>query len=108
MKKYLLTLITLLLLSPTSWALSLNDAKAQGLIGERTNGYLGIVTTNADSTLRVLVDDINRKRRKAYQEKAQKAGVDIQVIELRVGERLHKRASPGHFVQDNHGQWKRK
>ena len=108
MKKYLLTLVATILLSQSAWALSLNDAKAQGLIGERSNGYLGIVTSRPNNAVKLMVEDINNKRRSAYRVKADKAGVDIRVIELRVGERLNQRALPGHFVQDNHGQWTQK
>lgn len=108
MKKLLLTLFATLLFSQPSWALSLNDAKAQGLIGERSNGYLGIVVNRPSPAIKVLVEDINRKRRTAYQNRAQKAGVNLKVIELRIGERLRSRASAGQFVQDAHGQWKQK
>jgi len=107
-KLSVVTFITLLTFSTFSWALSLNDAKAQGLIGERSNGYLGIVVGNPQTAVKRLVEDINRKRRTAYQDKARKAGVDLQVIELRVGQRLRERALSGQFVQDSHGQWERK
>ncbi|MCV6587979.1 MAG: YdbL family protein [Marinobacterium sp.] len=108
MKKILFTLLAGLVLSQSVWALSLNDAKARGLVGERSNGYLGIVVSQPDQAIRVLVEDINRKRRTAYQSKARKAGVDLKVIELRVGERLHQRALPGHYVQDGQGRWSRR
>lgn len=108
MKQLLLTLFVTFMVSQPSWALSLNDAKAQGLIGERSNGYLGIVVSRPDPAIRVLVEDINRKRRAAYQGRAQKAGVNLKVIELRIGERLRDRASAGQFVQGPNGQWQQK
>lgn len=108
MKQFLLTFFVTFLFSQSAWALSLSDAKAQGLIGERSNGYLGIVVSKPSPAIRVLVEDINRKRRAAYQGRAQKAGVNLKVIELRIGERLRDRASAGQFVQDSSGQWRQK
>lgn len=108
MKNYLLTCLAALLLSQSAWALSLDDAKSQGLVGERSNGYLGIVTARPNNAIKLLVDNINKKRRSAYRGKADKAGVDIRVIELRVGERLNQRALPGHYIQNRQGQWVQK
>lgn len=90
-----------------AWALSLNDAKAQGLVGEQSNGYLGLVN-NSNATAKSLVDDINRKRRAAYADKAKKAGVELKIMEFRIGERLQQRAGKGEFIQLNSGQWQQK
>ncbi|GGK54763.1 YdbL family protein [Amphritea balenae] len=106
--KTILTFATLLLslmVTPV-WAIGLNDAKQQGLVGEQLNGYLGIVKNTADA--KSLTKSINTKRRAAYAEKARKAGVDINVIEIRIGERLIQRAAKGQYVQDASGSWIKK
>lgn len=96
------------LLTLPAWALSLDEAKHQGLVGERSNGYLGIVVSNPSREVRELVADINSKRKAAYQQSARKAGVDLQVIELRIGQRLKEKAEKGEYIQSGSGAWQRK
>nr|WP_067298417.1 YdbL family protein [Marinobacterium profundum] len=108
--KSMLSLIALTasLLVTSAWALSLDDAKSQGLIGERSNGYLGIVVSNPSGDVKALVADINSKRKQAYQESASSAGVDLQIIELRIGQRLQQKTGNGQYIQTEAGAWQRK
>ncbi len=105
--KPLILLTFMFSLANTAWALNLDEAKSQGLIGELSNGYLGLIN-NSNSAAKNLVDDINRKRRAAYAAKAQKAGVELKIIEIRIGERLQQRAKKGEYVQRSNGQWQQK
>ncbi|WP_299204238.1 YdbL family protein [uncultured Amphritea sp.] len=107
--KNILTFTTLLLslvITPAAWAISLDDAKSQGLVGEQMNGYLGEVVISPE--VKALVKSINSKRREAYAETARNAGVDINIIELRIGERLIQRAPAGQYIQAPNGQWSKK
>lgn len=107
--KNILTFATLLLslvMTPAAWAISLDDAKNQGLVGEQLNGYLGAVKSTPE--VNALVKKINSKRREAYAETARNAGVEINIIELRIGERLIQRAPAGQYVQTPNGQWSKK
>ncbi len=97
-----------LLLSLPAHALSLDDAKAKGLVGERSTGYLGIVTTSPSADVKQLVQQINAKRRALYQKKAGKAGVSLEIMELRTGERLQQMTPAGAYIQDANGRWVRK
>lgn len=108
--KSLLSLIALTasLLATSAWALSLDDAKSQGLVGERSNGYLGIVVNNPSADVKTLVADINSKRKQAYQESASSAGVELQIIELRIGQRLQQKTGGGQYIQTEGGAWQRK
>jgi len=101
-------ILALSLISLPAWALSLGDAKSQGLVGERINGYLGIVVKNPGADVKKLVAQINQKRKTAYQQKADNAGVDRGIIEQRIGQRLQQRATRGHYIQTSNGQWQRK
>ncbi len=88
-------------------ALSLDDAKAQGLVGEQPDGYLGSVSNRPAAAVQQLLNSINEKRRSAYQERAANAGVSLQVMEQRVGQRLIERTSPGEYVLTPNG-WQKK
>ena len=74
--------LTISLLATPAWALSLDDAKRQGLVGERSNGYLGIVVSNPSGDVKALVAEINGKRKQAYQESATSAGVELRIISV--------------------------
>ena len=64
-------------------------ARANGQVGEKMDGYLGIVgASNAD--LQRMVNDINIRRRAVYAEKAQAAGVGKVAFD-RSGFRYHGR-----------------
>lgn len=110
MNKFIASLCTALLLSLStmSWALSKDEAKAQGLIGETSQGYLASVTGNPSAEVRALIDKINIQRKTVYQQKAAKAGVSIQVMQQRVAQRLIERAAKGSYLRNAAGTWYRK
>lgn len=100
--------LLLALLSMPVFAMSLDQAKTQGLVGEQLNGYVGIVTSSPSPALRSMVSEINQQRQALYQRSAQEASVTLEVFEARAGQRLQERAKPGEFIQDSNGQWRRK
>lgn len=111
MKKIISVLASALLLlslSNTSFALSLDQAKAQGLVGENSQGYLASVSTNTNSEVRALINSINSQRKAAYIQKAAKAGVSVEIIAKRVSQRLYKKAPSGSYLMNNSGKWYRK
>lgn len=97
-----------LMLSFPAFAISLDDAKAKGLVGERSTGYLGTVGGSPSAEVNQLVKQINAKRRALYQQKADKTGVSLEVMELRTGERLQQMTPAGEYIQDANGRWTRK
>lgn len=102
-------LIVLALLIPTqSWAISLDEAKNKGLVGELTNGYLGHVVAKPSNEVKQLIATINKKRKTAYIKKAKEAGVSLQIMEQNVGKRLINRAKSGHYVSNGKGSWQKK
>ena len=63
-----LQLVVLLLLcsglfAGPAFALSLNEAKAEGLVGEKIDGFVGIVVADPSAEVRELVEQVNRQRR---------------------------------------------
>ena len=85
----------------------LDAEKAQGLVGEQANGYLGVVgSVSAD--VKRQVDEINLKRRERYREIAKKNGTSLAAVEAIVGEKLIGRAKAGEFVMGADGKWRKK
>jgi hypothetical protein len=80
-------------------------ARASGQIGEKMDGYLGIVGSGS-ADLRRLVDDINIKRRAVYADKAKAANATLEEYAFTAGCVAIARTSPGEKYQAPDGSWK--
>ncbi len=81
---------------------SLGQAKAQGLVGEQPNGYLGVVQSNADSE--AVVKLINDARRAEYSRMAKQNNIAVADVEAIAGQKAIERTASGHFVLVD-GKW---
>ncbi|EBQ0173742.1 YdbL family protein [Salmonella enterica subsp. enterica serovar Abony] len=107
MKKYLIPwVLTLSLLTPSVWALTLDEARTQGRVGETLNGYL--VALKNDAETQKLVLDINHARRASYQQLADSNHLPVDEVAKMAGQKLVERARPGEYVQGINGKWMRK
>lgn len=107
MKKYLmLRMLTLSLLTPSVWALTLDEARTQGRVGETLNGYLAALKNDAETQKLVL--DINQARRASYQQLADSNHLPVDEVAKMAGQKLVERARPGDYVQGINGKWLRK
>ncbi|EEN2568961.1 DUF1318 domain-containing protein [Salmonella enterica subsp. enterica serovar Typhimurium] len=107
MKKYLiLWVLTLSLLTPSVWALTLDEARTQGRVGETLNGYL--VALKNDAETQKLVLDINHARRASYQQLADSNHLPVDEVAKMAGQKLVERARAGEYVQGINGKWMRK
>ena len=94
--------------SAPSWAIGLQDAKAQGLLGEQPNGYLGLVKANASAEVKRLMADINARRKQEYQAIAQRNHTQLHVVEALAGKKAIERTPSGQFIRLPSGQWTKK
>ena len=78
-KLNIITLVSAVCMSFSAWAISLDDAKNQGLVGEDSSGYLGLVVQNAEA--KAVVDDINAKRKAQYLKLAKKNNLSLSQVE---------------------------
>ena len=109
MKLVLRVVATLLLLCALpAAAQSLDGAKAEGLVGERIDGYAGVVDANAPGAVRAMVDQVNAERRAKYAEIAAERGTSVEAVAQIAGQKLIERASPGEYVLGADGQWRQK
>lgn len=90
----------------SAWALSLEEAKAQGVVGEKRDGYLGAVNTANQEAL-ALVQDVNQKRRDAYEDIARRNRTNLQAVETLAGEKAIQNTKPGNYVEGP-GGWTKK
>jgi hypothetical protein len=101
-------LLGVLWLPLPSWGLTLEEAKAQGVVGEQPNGYLGIVQPGASAEVQALVNDVNQKRRQMYEEIARRNSTKLEAVEMLAGKTAIDNTRPGNFVRGPAGQWVKK
>jgi uncharacterized protein YdbL (DUF1318 family) len=93
---------------PPAWAEDLDQAKSGGLVGERIDGYLGLVDETAPPSVKTLVAEVNAKRREGYAAIAAKRGVPVAAVAQIAGEKLIEKMPKGQYVMGADGQWRRK
>ena len=101
-------IVILLLIGLPAAAGSLGSAKAAGQVGERPDGYLGLVDEGAPAEVRGLVKDVNARRRVKYEEIAEETGAPLAAVAALAGTKLIARTAKGNFVMDESGKWVRK
>lgn len=89
-----------------AFALSLDEARQQGLVGERRDGYIGVVRSGPG--VQDLVDRVNSQRRQEYQRVAQDTNAPLAAVEARAAEQLINRLQSGWYYMNASGQWVQK
>ncbi|WP_369311225.1 YdbL family protein [Providencia rettgeri] len=108
MNRIIKTIVACSLFSAFSvFALTVDEAKEQGAVGETLSGYLAVVNTdNAEAAK--LAEQINREREKKYHEIAAKNNLKTHDVARIAGQKLVERASTGEYVRGINGQWLKK
>ena len=106
--KLLLAILTtcLLLLGQHAFAIDLQTAKSQGLVGETPSGYLEAVKP-ASAETKALIQSVNAKRKQKYQDIATRNKTSLQAVEQLAGKKAIEKSAPGNYVKLG-GAWKRK
>lgn len=106
MKKLFASLIALSVLTfamPAS-AMDVATAKKQGLVGEQTDGLLGVVFSNPSPELVALVETTNAARMSVYKEMAEKQNLSILQIKEMAANKIYDKEAAGNYIQIN-GEW---
>lgn len=87
----------------------IDSAKADGVVGEQADGFLGFRSASSDSALQAAVSTTNAARRSAYAQSATGAGTSAEVAGARMFETLILPRMPaGQWYKNAAGQWVRK
>jgi uncharacterized protein YdbL (DUF1318 family) len=105
-RRWLLPLFALLF-AGAAHALDLDSAKAQGLVGERTDGYVAAVASAPSAEVKAVVDDVNAKRKASYEEIAAKNGTAPDQVAGLAAQKLLQKAPPGTWIFSD-GRWYQK
>ena len=99
-------LLALAIAAPAAFALNLDAARSQGLVGETPDGYVGAVRSGNAEVDR-LVASINAKRRSRYSQIARKNGLSVSAVAQQAGRKLTAKVPKGQYVKAN-GRWQKK
>lgn len=91
--------------APDVNALSLEQAKAKGSVGEQSDGYLGVREDSPEASL--MAAQINARRREEYRKIAEKNGTSVASVEALAGQKAIAETPPGQYVSKN-GEWVKK
>jgi uncharacterized protein YdbL (DUF1318 family) len=84
-------------------------AKAKGIVGEKSNGYLDFVAASSDAGLKAAVDEINAGRHDVYAQAAAKNGVSADAAgQSAFSNVIFPKLPAGEFYQNAAGAWVRK
>ncbi|MEZ5557978.1 MAG: YdbL family protein [Pseudomonadales bacterium] len=100
-------IVLALLLGVSALAADLDQAKRDGLVGERADGYLGLVVDSVPRDVADLVEEVNAKRRAEYQRIADSNSLELSQVEALAGKKAIERTAAGGWVRFN-GGWERK
>ena len=108
MNKLLMTLLITLMLSPVAYAMDLDAAKRDGLVGEGNNGYLAYVVKPPSAEVMALVKQVNNLRRDKFTASATRYNLSVDQVASRFYERANKETEAGNYIQTPAGDWRRK
>jgi len=99
--------LSMVLLPFSAFALNLQEAKSQLLVGESVTGYLGVVKSGAG--VAALVSDVNAKRKTSYQKIAKRNGTSLSAVERLAAKKAIEKTARGQMIQTSPGgAWIRK
>ena len=84
----------------------INKLKAEGVIGETSEGYLDFVSERS-SKASELVNEENGDRRKLYAIIAEETGTTVEVVARRNAKRNFEKAANGEYLKED-GKWRQK
>jgi uncharacterized protein YdbL (DUF1318 family) len=88
--------------------LTVNDAKAEGLIGEQADGTLGVVHGNPDSGTMGALAELNEFRRQSYRQAAARSGTTEQQEAEKAGKIAIMQTPAGQYYRAANGVWMKK
>ncbi|OCG70271.1 hypothetical protein A9G43_08505 [Gilliamella sp. Occ3-1] len=84
---------------------SLSQAKAQGIVGEQADGYLGVVKNEGNAS--EIAQLINQARKEQYQKVSAESNVPLSEVEKKAGSKAQEKTPAGQYIK-RQDQWLKK
>lgn len=104
----LLALLISMMTVSVAVASALTQPKADGLIGEQANGYIGLVRQDIPADITELVNEVNAKRKAGYQKIAAQQGTSLAEVERVGGNTAIEKTLRGNYIRDASEAWRKK
>ncbi len=103
-----LTLIFMvgMVFSTAAFAMDLQAARDAGVVGERLDGYIGIIKMSAKA--RGLMQEVNGKRLIEYKRISKENNQPVDVVAKIAAKQIIAGLSKGHYYQAADGSWQQK
>ncbi len=102
----ILLALSILSLSSPAFALDLNQARTQGIIGEQRDGYVKVLKPSADA--QALANEVNARRKEEYARISRENGQAVNVVSTLAAQQIIQKLSAGSMYQDANGAWVKK
>ena len=106
MKQFFAAVLALFLAASPAFALDLQQARANGQIGEKNDGYVAVLSGGAD--VAALAGEINAKRKQEYARISNQNGQPVELVAKLAAGQIIGGLGAGMMYQDNGGNWKKK
>ncbi len=106
--KNLIAILFLVLLAQGAWAIDINSAKEQGLVGEANTGLLAAVKKPPSAEVAALIRDVNARRKARFEQAVRRTDATPEQVRARFYQLAVEKTRPGHYYQDTSGAWRKK
>ena len=89
-----------------AFALNLQEARTSGAVGERTDGYVAVITNTSE--VNALVAEVNAQRKQRYEQIAKDAGQPVDVTARIASQEIISKLPAGAMFMNAAGAWVRK
>ncbi len=105
--------VFLMLVPLAAFALTLDEARQQGVVGEDWTGYVAAVSPNPSKDVQALVAEVNEKRQAVYEKVAQQTSTANDPVTAadvaRIGApKVFEKAAPGTYLRLQGQAWAKK
>jgi uncharacterized protein YdbL (DUF1318 family) len=104
----ILVALTCIAMSSIALAQDLVSAKAEGLVGERPDGLVAVVTGSPSPAVSSLVAEVNAQRMNEYRQIAADTDAPLEAVQARAGRQIIDRLPAGQYFMDASGRWRQK
>ncbi len=95
-----------LFITGAAYALDLGQARSSGLVGEKNDGYVGVVTASPEAS--ALVAEVNARRKSEYEKISKQNGQPVSVVAKLAAGQIIGGLPSGSYYQAADGSWKKK
>lgn len=108
MKRIIFSCCLLSVFSSSAFAINLQQAKQQGLVGETREGFVATIKQNKNEDVKQLITTVNNHRKEMYLTISQSHDLSLIDVKRRAYRKAIEKTQLGNFYQNSAGSWQKK